>query len=234
MILKAYLRALRQFGDPVFRRVVWLGLGLALALLFAMYAGLLLVVDIFTPDTLTLPLAGEVLGLGTLLSVGSLVVMLALSIFLMAPVASAFTGLYLDDVADRVEAEHYVHLPAAPRAGLWVTLTDSARYFSLLVGLNLLGIILFAVSGGLGIVALWAINGFLLSREYFSLVALRRLNPETVAALRRAWRVRLWIAGVVLAVPLSVPVINLFVPVLGVAAFTHLFHAIAAREAQRP
>lgn len=231
MILAAYLRALRQSGDPVFRRVIWLGLALAIALLFAMYAVMLLVIDLLIPDTLTLPFAGEVRGLGTLVSVGSLVFMGALSVFLMAPVASAFTGLFLDDVADAVEGAHYAHLPVAPRAGLWVTLVDSARYFGLLVGLNLLGIILFAVSGGLGIVALWAINGFLLSREYFTMVALRRLSPEVVAGLRRAWRVRLWIAGVLLAVPLSIPVVNLFVPVLGVAAFTHIFHAIAAREA---
>jgi CysZ protein len=233
MILSAGLKALGQSGDPVFRRVIWLGLALAVALLLAMYAGLLLVMDLFTPQTLTLPLAGEVQGLGTLLSLGSLLFMLGLSIFLMAPVASAFTGLFLDDVADRVEAVHYAHLPVAPRAGLWVTLVDSARYFALLVGLNLLGIILFAVSGGAGIVALWAINGFLLSREYFTMIALRRLPADTVAGLRRTWRVRLWLAGILLAVPLSVPVVNLFVPVLGAAAFTHLFHAIVAREAQR-
>lgn len=231
MILRAYALAFAQAGDPAFRRVILLGLGLALALLFAMYAGLLLVIDLFTPEAITLPLAGEVRGLGTLLSLGSLVFMLGLSVFLMAPVASAFTGLFLDDVADAVEARHFPHLARAPRAGLWVALVDSLRYFALLVGLNLLGMILFAVSGGLGIVGLWAINGFLLSREYFTMVALRRLSPEVAAGLRRAWRGRLWLAGIVLAVPLSVPLLNLLVPVLGAAAFTHLFHAIVAREA---
>lgn len=231
MILRAYGLALRQAGDPVFRRVIWFGLALALALLFAMYAALLLVIDLFTPEAVTIPIAGEVSGLGTLLSLGSLVFMLGLSVFLMVPVASAFTGLFLDDVADAVEAAHHPALPQAPRAGLWVSLLDSAKYFVLLIGLNLLGMILFAVSGGLGIVGLWAINGFLLSREYFTMVALRRLSPAVVAGLRRAWRVRLWLAGVALAVPLSIPVVNLFVPVLGAAAFTHLFHAIVAREA---
>ena len=149
MILASLRQALAQTGDPVFRRVIWLGLALALALLFAMYALLLLVIQLFTPDSLTLPIAGEVRGLGTLLSFGSLFFMLVLSVFLMVPVASAFTGLFLDDVADAVEARHYPQLGLAPRASLWVTLTDSARYFALLVGLNLLGILVFALSGGL-------------------------------------------------------------------------------------
>lgn len=231
MIFAAYLAALRQAGDPAFRRVIWLGLALAVALLFAMYAVLLAVIQVFTPDTVTLPLAGEVRGLGTLLSLGSILVMLGLSVFLMVPVASAFTGLFLDDVADAVEARHYPHLPPAPRAGLWATLSESISYFGLLIGLNLIGMILFVVSGGLGIAGLWAINGFLLSREYFTMVAQRRLRRETVVNLRRSWRFRLWLAGLVLAVPLSVPVLNLFVPVLGAAAFTHLFHAIARQEA---
>lgn len=231
MIFAAYAKALRQAGDATFRRVIWLGLALAVALLFAMYAGLLLLIQIFTPETITLPVAGEVRGLGTLLSYGSILFLLGLSVFLMVPVASAFTGLFLDDVADAVEAEHFPHLPQAPRAGLWASLTESVGYFGLLIGLNLIGMILFVFSGGLGIVGLWAINGFLLSREYFTMVAQRRLSRPTAIALRRAWRVQLWIAGVVLAVPLSIPLVNLFVPVLGAAAFTHLFHAIAAREA---
>ena len=233
MILRAYLQALQQAGDPAFRRVIWLGLALAVALLFAMYAVLLAVIQVFSPESVTIPIAGEVQGLSTLLSLGSILFLLALSVFLMVPVASAFTGLFLDDVADAVEARHFPHLAQAPRAGLWASLVESVGYFGLLIGLNLIGMILFVFSGGLGIVGLWAINGFLLSREYFTMVAQRRLSRPTVLALRRAWRLRLWAAGVLLAVPLSVPILNLFVPVLGAAAFTHLFHAIAAREADQ-
>jgi len=228
MIIAAFRLALGQTGDPVFRRVIWLGLALSVALLFAMYAGLLAVIQLFTPDTLTIPIAGEVRGLGTLLSFASILFMLGLSIFLMVPVASAFTGLFLDDVADAVEARHFPHLAIAPRATLWVTLSDSARYFALLVGLNLLGMLVFAFSGGLGIVGLWLLNGFLLAREYFTMIALRRLPPEEAHAMRSRHALRIWAAGVLMAVPLSVPLLNLFVPVLGAATFTHLYHRLQA------
>lgn len=226
MILGAFRLALGQTGDPVFRRVIWLGLALAVALLFAMYAALLMVIQVFTPETLTIPLAGEVRGLGTLLSFGSILFMLGLSVFLMVPVASAFTGLFLDDVADAVERVHYPQLAHAPRASFLTALIDSARYFGLLVALNLLGLLLFAVSGGLGIVGLWLINGFLLGREYFTMIALRRLPAAEAAAMRSRHGLRIWLAGVLMAVPLSLPLVNLFIPVLGAATFTHLYHRL--------
>lgn len=229
MIVGAFLSALAQFDDPRFRRAVWLGLALAVALLFAMYAAVLLVVQWVTPDTLTLPWIGAVNGLSALVSVASIAVMLILSVFLMVPVASAFTGLFLDDVADAVEARHYPGLSPAPRAAFWPALLDLIRYFGLLVLLNLLGMLLFVFSGGLGMIGLWLINGFLLSREYFTMVALRRLSPAEASALRRDRFFTLWGAGIVMAIPLSVPLVNLAMPVIGAAAFTHLFHRVNGR-----
>jgi CysZ protein len=231
MVFRAFALALAQMRDRSFRKVLWLGLALAVALLLAMYAILLMVIQALTPDTLTLPLVGEVGGIGTLLSLGSIVFVLGLSVFLMVPVASAFTGLFLDDVADAVEARHYRALALAPRAPFWASLVDSVQYFGLLLGLNLLGLAVFALSGGLGIVVFWAINGFLLAREYFTLVALRRLSREGAAAMRQRNGFRLWLAGALMAIPLSVPLVNLFVPVLGAAVFTHLFHMLSVREA---
>jgi len=154
--------------------------------------------------------------------------MLVLSIFLMVPVASAFTGLFLDDVADAVEARHYPHLPQAPRASFLTALVDSLRYFGVLVALNLVGMVVFIFSGGLGIVALWLINGYLLSREYFTMIALRRLPPDAAHAMRRDNLFRLWTTGVLMAIPLSIPLVNLFMPVVAAATFTHLFHRLRA------
>jgi hypothetical protein len=37
---------------------------------------------------------------------------------------------------------------------------------------------------------------------------------------------QVWLAGTLMAAPLSFPVIGLFVPVLGAATFTHLFQRL--------
>ncbi|HSF62967.1 MAG TPA: EI24 domain-containing protein, partial [Paracoccaceae bacterium] len=69
-------------------------------------------------------------------------------------------------------------------------------------------------------------NGFLLGREYFTLAAMRRLGRQGARDLRRKHPWRIWIAGTLMAAPLSVPVVNLVIPVLGAATFTHLFHRL--------
>jgi uncharacterized protein involved in cysteine biosynthesis len=45
--------------------------------------------------------------------------------------------------------------------------------------------------------------------------------------MRRRHLGRIWLAGTAMAVPLSVPLLNLVVPVIGVAVFTHQFQRLA-------
>ncbi len=229
MIWIDFLRALGQIGDPKFRRVLWLGLGLAVALLVAMYALLLGVIQWVTPEALMLPFIGEVRGLGALLSFASLFLMIGFSVFLMMPVASAFTGLFLEDVAAAVEDRHYSQLPPAQGATIYESVVDSINYFFVLIGVNILALALYGFSGPFAIFAFWAVNGYLLGREYFTMVAMRRLGRQGARDLRKRNWLTVWMSGTLMAVPLTVPFVNLLVPVLGAAAFTHLFHRLSSR-----
>ena len=115
MILNAFFLALGQLGDPRFRRVLFLGILLTFALLVASYAGVLWLIQSTIGDETILPVLGEVRWLNDLLSVSSFIFMIILSVFLMVPVASAITSMFLDDVAKAVEDRHYPHLEPAPR-----------------------------------------------------------------------------------------------------------------------
>ena len=107
MIFQAFFAALGQLPDPRFRSVLWRGIGLTIVLLIAIYAGFLQLISWLTAEPITLPGVGEVTWFGDFLSWGSLGVVIVMSVFLMVPVASAFTGLFLDEVADAVEERHY-------------------------------------------------------------------------------------------------------------------------------
>jgi CysZ protein len=96
----------------------------------------------------------------------------------------------------------------------------------LLVTVNILALALYAFAGPFAILTFWALNGYLLGREYFVMVAMRRLGRQGARDLRKKHWLSVWVAGTLMAAPLTVPFVNLFVPVLGAATFTHMFHRI--------
>lgn len=228
MILADFLRALRQLGDPRFRRVLGLGLALTLALLVAAYAAFLALIQSFTPDSIEIPLVGPVGGIDTLLGLGSALFMLGLSIFLMVPVTAAFTGFFLEDVVQAVEDRHYPDLLPVPRPRLMDALIDSANFLALLIVVNLAAVLIYPFAGPALPLVFWGLNGLLLGREYFTLVAMRRLGRAGAKALRRRHWGQIWLAGTLMAAPLSIPVVNLLIPLLGAATFTHLFQRLNA------
>jgi len=229
-MLGDFFRALGQLGDRRFRSVLWRGIGLTLALLVAVYVLVLNAIRVFVPDQVTLPWIGPVGGIDAVLSWGSIPVILLASVFLMVPVASAFTGFFLEDVAEAVEDRHYPALPALTPVPFLTTVMDSMVFFGVLVLANLLALAIYPFAGPLARVLFWVVNGYLLGREYFTMVAMRRVGRAGARMLRRRHAGEIWLAGTLMAAPLSVPLVNLLIPVLGIATFTHLFHRLQARD----
>ena len=230
MILLDALRALSQMGDPAFRRVLLLGIGLSLALLAATALAVGGLAQWLVPDAVSLPWIGELAWLDDLATGGALLALAVASIFLMVPVASLFTGLFLETVAEAVEARHYPEAGAAPRTSLGTSLRESLAYLALLIAANAAALVVYLAVPPLAPFVFWAVNGLLLGREYFQVVALRRLPRAEAARLRRRHALQVWAAGTLMAVPLTIPIVNLAVPVLGAATFTHLFHRVSRRR----
>ncbi|MDF1716684.1 MAG: EI24 domain-containing protein [Antarcticimicrobium sp.] len=230
MILKSFLLALSQIGDRRFRRVLFLGIGLTFALLVAAYAGFLVVIEVFVGAEATLPVLGEVRWLNDLLSLSSFIFMMVLSFFLMIPVASAITSMFLDEVAKAVEDRHYPQLPPVPPVPFWDALRDTVNFLGVLIGANLLAFILYALLPVGSVFIFWGLNGFLLGREYFTLAAMRRLGRKGAKELRAKHMGTIWLAGTLMAIPLSVPLLNLVIPILGAATFTHIYHRLESRR----
>jgi CysZ protein len=83
------------------------------------------------------------------------------------------------------------------------------------------------------VVAWLGVNGYLLSREYFSLAAMR-FRPEAEAtALRRRHRGEVFLGGLLVAGLAALPFANLLTPLFATALFVHLHKRIAADDARR-
>lgn len=234
MIFLDLLRALGQAGDPRFRGVLFKGIGLSLLLLAGLYALVAIAIQAFGPEALTLPWIGEIGGIDALLSWASLFLMIGLSVFLMAPVAMAFAGLFLDDVAEAVEARHYPGLPSANKVSFLQELLNAFNSAGLLIAANIAGLAVWIFAPFVAPFVFWAMNGYLIGREYFLLAAGRRLNRQAAKRLRAANSLPTLGAGMLIALPLAIPIVNLLVPVFGVAAFTHLVHRKLARAEAAP
>jgi uncharacterized protein involved in cysteine biosynthesis len=72
------------------------------------------------------------------------------------------------------------------------------------------------------------VNGYLLGREYFELVALRHVDRATVRMLQRTYRWRLLLAGVAIAGFAFVPLADLLTPVVATAFMLHIFQGLPA------
>ncbi|MBL3564605.1 EI24 domain-containing protein, partial [Rhodovulum sulfidophilum] len=162
MILTAFLKTLGQIGDRAFRRVLLLGIGLSVLLLAAIYAVIFFLIGWLVPDTLTLPWIGEIHWVDNILSGASFLLMIVMSVFLMVPVASAFTGIFLDDVAEAVEARHYPDLPPTTPIPLLDQIRDSIGFLGVVLGVNLVALVLYFFVGPVAPFLFWAVNGFLL------------------------------------------------------------------------
>ncbi|WP_417246901.1 EI24 domain-containing protein [Celeribacter sp.] len=229
-----FSKALVQLGDKRFQSVLLKGLGLTIALLIAIYLAFVWIIGAFVPDTFSLPFIGQVTWIDNALSIGSFFLMIGLSVFLMVPVASAFTGIFLEEVSEAVEDRHYPGLPEVPRQSIVDIVVDSLSFLGVIIVANVIALVLYLVLNVAAPLIFWALNGFLLGREYFQMVAIRRLGREGAKAARKRHMPEIWLAGALMAIPLTIPVVNLLIPVLGAATFTHMFMRLEGDKLRQP
>ncbi len=217
-MIRALLLAFGQLSDPRARRVVWIGV-LSAALAYALLAGVVWWALFHTP------LTGYGWVDGAIDLLGGLVVLL-LAWLLFPATVGMVSSFFLDEVVDRVEARHYPFLPP-PRHSGWVTEMGTAlRFLALVLAVNIVALPLYLAAPGLNLMVFYTINGYLLGREYFELVANRRMDRREARALRRAHPLKPFSAGVIIAFLSSIPFVNLLVPVLASAFMVHVFQSM--------
>ena len=228
MILSDFLKSVAQFDDPKFRRVLWRGMGLTIVLLIAAC----LLVNFGINQLLSSAWAANLIGnqswLGALINVGGVLFTIALSIWLMVPVTSAIIALFLDEVAQAVEARHYPHLPKQTATKLQDQILVGIRFLGILLLANIGALILSMIVPLLAPFVFWATNGYLMGREYFQMAAMRRMPRAQAQELFQRHQGSIWTAGILMAIPMSIPLEGLFIPTLGAATFTHQFERLRA------
>jgi uncharacterized protein involved in cysteine biosynthesis len=224
-VFAALAKAFAQLDDPRLQRIVLLSIGLALAVLLVLGAAAWFAIarlEFFSWGWLdTLVQIGGGIGIAVLL-------------WLLFPAAvSATIGLFLESVGEAVETRHYPGLPPARAQSVQEAILSGLRFALVAILLNLAALPVYLVVfflPPLNFFVFYALNGYLLGREYYETVALRRLDAKQARVLRRRNRGRVFLAGVAITLLLTVPVLNLIAPVVATAFMVHIFESIRRRD----
>lgn len=230
MIFDAARTAALELLSPPFRAVFLKTLGLTLLALVALWFGLTSLVEWLALPWLQTLLPGIPSWAGWL---GGIIAAIALAFgmaLLVAPVTAVIAGLFLDDVAEVVERTDYPADPPGRAMPALRSLMLAIKFFGVVILGNIVALLLLLVPG-INIAAFFVVNGYLLGREFFEFAAMRFRPEEEARALRRHHAGTVFLAGLVIAAFLAMPLLNLVTPLFAAAMMVHLHKAISARAA---
>ncbi len=230
----AAIKALTQMFSPPFRRVLLKSIGLGLLLIVLTGIGLNRLFSWMATSGATWAEAS--VGAHTLwqilawvLSIAATLGIITGALFLM-PAVTAFVGsFFVDEIADEVEKTHYPMEPPGTALPLFRAMIEGVNTALLAVIVYLFAVPLLFVAG-LGLVIMFLANAYLLSREYFLLAAMRFRPAAEAKAMRRTFRTQIFLAGLLIAIFVSIPVINLATPLFAMAMMVHMHKRLSQRR----
>jgi CysZ protein len=227
-MLDAAIKALTQILSPPMRSILWKSIGLALVLIVALAFGLQRLLSWFAVYGEGWAEATLGPGFHTPLNIVSWIISIAAGIgvvlgavFLMPAITSLVASVFVDDVADHVEREHYPAERPGSALPFGLAMTEGVKTALLTILVYLIALP-FVFLAGAGFIAFFIATAWLLGREYFELAAMRFRSPAEAKAMRKQNAALIFTAGLVIAAFVSIPIVNLATPLFGMAFMVHM------------
>ena len=230
-MLNDLTKAIAQLRDPKLLKILLLSLALAVLIMGLLVFGVAYLIGAWDIDT------GSWFGISFidaalqwLVDTAGFALATIIALMLFPAAAIGLQSLFLDSVAQAIEKKHYPYLPTARRQRMGEIVWTALRLMAVVLGLNILllfvWIILLIVATPLAPIPYYLVNGYLLGREYFELLALRRMDPMQAAVLRKQKLGGNLVDGIVLTLLFTIPIVNLAGPMVAAAYMTHRFHRV--------
>ena len=228
-------KALGDMFSPPLRAVLWKSIALALAFIVAVAVGL---------DRMIVWLVGagstsaeSALGPHANLPIEAIAWLLSLAagfgivvggIMLMPAVTALVASLFSAQIGEAVERKDYGAEPPGKALPLWRAVIEGGKAALLSVAVYICAVP-FLLIAGVGALLFFLANAWLLGHVYFELAAMRFRPPEEAKALRRRNATTVYIAGLLIAGFVSVPIVNLATPLFAMALMVHVHKRLSAR-----
>jgi CysZ protein len=227
-MIDAAVKALSQILSPPMRSILWRSIGVALVLITVLAIALQRLLSWFA--TYGEGWAETMLGssfhmplnvLAWIISIAAGLGVVLGGIFLMPAITSLVASLFVDEIADHVEREHYPAERPGVALPFGLAMTEGTKTALLAILVYLIALPFVFVAGA-GFLVFFLATAWLLGREYFELAAMRFRPPTEAKAMRRDNAATIFTAGLIIAAFVSIPVVNLATPLFGMAFMVHM------------
>ena len=140
----------------------------------------------------------------------------------MLPVFTVLlAGMFQETAIQRVEKVYYPE-KAPETVSFWPDIKHDIRFTLWSLFLNILVFPLNFI--GIGFIASFALNSYLLGREFFESSAGFHIGKHQAYTLGMKYRTHVYAGGSLIALLSITPVLNLFTPIIAVVWMTHVYH----------
>lgn len=232
MILDAARLSLVNLFAPETRAVFWKVLGLTALVLVGLWLALRQTfVSVLWPwFGMYLPDVPDWAGWLTFVAAVFAGIGLALALaLLIAPITALIAGIFLDDVAEVLEKRDYPNDPPGRALPLGQAIIGSVKFLGVVIVGNIIALLLLFIPG-INLIAFFMVNGYLLGREFFEFAAMRFRTPDEARAFRSKHHATVFLAGLLIAGFLAIPIVNLLTPLFAAGLMVHLHKSISRRD----
>ena len=157
-------------------------------------------------------------------AIGAILFIIASAV--LGPMMIVIGGIYSEDIAHYVEKKHYPNRVGHRFVGVAESIKTGGRLLFNCFIVNILLTPIYIVGGFFPIISVlifFGVNGYLLSRELFEIVASRHFERNDRVLFWRANRGGSIFIGVIIICLSAVPFLNLISAMLGMIITTHFF-----------
>ncbi len=220
LVFASASRALASLRTPGLGKVLAYSVAMALALLVALIALMGGTAGYFATHYTESWLAGT-------LTIGGVIGSGVVGWLLFPALLPVIVSVFDERIISLIETKEYPAGAHGKEAPFWPVLWHDLRFALLAVVLNLLLLPLFFIPL-IGQITYYWLNGYLLGRAFFALVAQRHMPRKAAEELRKRQGGQVLLAGMLLALVASLPFGNLIAAFFGLALMVHLYQGLGS------
>ena len=160
-------------------------------------------------------------------------IIFAITWFLFPSVLSIIITFFLENVIQAIEEKHYPNLSPTRKQRPMEIFRITLKFTVLSISFNILVIpvyMIFFFLGPINLIIFYILNGYLLGREYFELVAYRRFTPIIGKYVyQKIYRKIFW-TGITSAFLMTIPIVNMITPIISAAAMVHVLQRFSEKS----